>query len=360
MTGRERVLCAINHEEPDRVPRFDSFWEETQEAYGRTADQLAEEFQFDMLNLALDNSMRFPVSRRDEGEWEVVCDRCGYTARRHKGKATLEFIKHENGGPEDWGRLKERFTLEKDGESRVDTRAYFLRTDPAPSWPEAVRRMNESGGGKFRMINFYGPLEGTWRHHGYAETMMDLLAEPEYSSEMFEAITNLTIETLEYALSLGLRLDGAWMVEDMGSTRAPLIGPQTYRELLLPWHKKLGDYLRSRNLKFLVHSCGDIHTLLPGLIEAGVEVIQPLQANTTLHVAKLKEELGDKLCFWGNISVQALAGTREEIRREVLSKVVPAMKGGGYIYHSDHSVPPEVPYENYRYLMELLGEYGVY
>ena len=362
MTGRERVLTVLSYKEADRVPRYDSFWEETIDRYesesGKPMKELLESFDFDIITFSMDVSMRFPVGREDHGDFEIIKDRCGYTVKKYKRKSLLGYQRHEVVGKEDWERERGRLSLDKEGESRMDTEAYFLRTHPAPAWEDAVRNINAAGGDKFRLLQFYGPFEATWRHHGHENTMMDCLLEPELVSEMFEASTDLTIETLEYGLSLGLEIDGCWMVEDLAYTKSLLISPETYRALIFPQHKRLGDYFHKKGLKFFVHACGDTSAILPDFIEAGVDALQPLQANTRMRVPALKEQYGNKITLFGNVDVRKLTGSFADIEEEVRRVVVPGKKGGGYIYHSDHSIPPEISLENYMYLIKVLDEIG--
>ena len=161
-------------------------------------------------------------------------------------------------------------------------------------------------------------------------------------------------------LDIGCKPDAIWLTEDMGGTRTTLFSPKTYRELLFPCHKKLGDFLHAHDIYFFMHSCGYIEPLLPDLIEAGLNVIQALQANTGMHVADLKRKFGDQLTFFGNISEQSFKKGKEAIEAELRDKIPAAMEGGGYIYHSDHSIPPEVTLETYLYAMKVLDEIGTY
>ena len=362
MTGRERVQAVLSHREADRVPRYDSFWEETAERYeresGKTMKELLESFDFDITVFSMDVSMRFPASRTDCGDYEIIKDRCGYTVKKYKGKSLLGFQHHEVNGREDWERERGRLRLDKNDESRVDTEPYFLRTHPAPSWEDAVRAINAAGGDKYRLITFYGPFEATWRHHGHENMLMNLALEPELIAEMYEAATDLTIETFEYALELGMEIDGGWMVEDLAYTRGLLMSPVTYRALIFPQHRRLGDFLHSKGLKFFVHSCGDATAIIPDYIDAGVDVLQPLQADTGHDVPAHKKQYGDRLTFWGNVNVRKLAGSFEDIEEEVRRVVIPGKKGGGYIYHSDHSIPPEISLENYMRLIKTLDKIG--
>lgn len=91
-----------------------------------------------------------------------------------------------------------------------------------------------------------------------------------------------------------------------------------------------------------------------------MNVLQPLEARAGLDVRQLKSEYGNELCFMGNIDADKLGGRPEEIEAEVRSKVPVARRNGGYIYHSDHSVPSTVSLEQYRFLLDCLARYGTY
>ena len=120
------------------------------------------------------------------------------------------------------------------------------------------------------------------------------------------------------------------------------------------------DFFTSKGKPVLLHSCGKIKTLIPYFIEAGYSAIQPLEAKCDQDVRELKKQFGGKITLFGNIDVRKLSGTKQDVKEEIVSKVPVAMKGGGYIFHSDHSVPPTVSFENYCYAIELMEEYGKY
>ena len=189
---------------------------------------------------------------------------------------------------------------------------------------------------------------------------MDLVAEPEMMAEMFGRITDLTIATVQHMIDIGCKPDAVWLVEDMGGTHTTLFSPQIFDELMLPCHKRLGEFLHANGMYFMMHSCGYIEPFIPRLVEAGLDVLQAIQANTGMHVKTLKPKFGDKLTFWGNISVQKFSEGSDAIEAELREKVPLAMEGGGYIYHSDHSIPPEVSLETYLHAMKVLDEIGTY
>jgi uroporphyrinogen decarboxylase len=134
-----------------------------------------------------------------------------------------------------------------------------------------------------------------------------------------------------------------------------------YREQIMPSHARLFSWFKNRGLPVIYHTDGDFRPLIPSMIEIGVDCFQPLEAKAGLDVRELKPQHGDQLAFMGNIDATVLlTNDLEKVEEEVLSKLSVAKEGGGYIYHSDHSVPPGVTFETYRFVMELVEEYGGY
>ena len=382
MTSRERVIAAIERKPLDRIPRYEGFWEDALERWAAEGMELqpvptlvvegvekkigsavGNYFGFDMAPLYMDVSMRFPTGIiHDDGEKLTITDRSGYTVRRYKNKvSSMDFVEHKVKDTEDWERYKDRLRLDPDDTARVDCDSYFLHTAEYPSWDGLkeifthYRKLE-----RYIPVVVYGPWESAWRHHGFEDSLMDLIAEPEMMGEMFEAITDLTIAVLQKMLDMGCKPDALWLTEDMGGTHTTLFSPGTYRELLFPCHKRLGDFLHANGMHFMMHSCGFIEPLLPDLIEAGLDVIQAIQANTGMDVVALKAKFGDQLTFFGNISELCFRDGKEAIEAELRRKVPVAMEGGGYIYHSDHSIPPEVSFETFCHAMKVLDEVGVY
>ena len=382
MTGRERVIAAIERKPLDRIPRYDAFWEDALQRWqeeglvlpprktitvegeekpvGTPADDF---FGFDMAPLYMDASMRFPTGLvADDGVKITVADRCGYTAQKFKGRASsMHFISHMVEDEEDWETYKDRLTLDLNDTSRVDSESYYLHTKEYPTW-EGFKEIFAAyrATGRFIPITVYGPWEAAWRHHGYENSLMDLVAEPEMMAEMFSRFTDLTIATVKHMIDIGCKPDAVWLIEDMGGTHTTLFSPRTFDELLFPCHKRLAQFLHENGMYFMMHSCGYIEPFIPGLVEAGLDVLQAIQANTGMHLKTLKPKFGDKLTFWGNIAVQKYAEGPAAIEAELREKVPLAMAGGGYIYHSDHSIPPEVSLETYLHTMKILDEVGTY
>jgi uroporphyrinogen decarboxylase len=148
------------------------------------------------------------------------------------------------------------------------------------------------------------------------------------------------------------------MPADLGYRNATLFSPKLYERLIFPAHKKLVDYQHDHGRQFMCHSCGKIDVLIPKFIEAGFDAIQPLEAKCGQDVRELKKLYAGKITLFGNIDIRKLSGTRQDVEEEVVSKIEVAKQGGGYIFHSDHSVPPTVSFENYCYAVELVKKHG--
>jgi uroporphyrinogen decarboxylase len=159
---------------------------------------------------------------------------------------------------------------------------------------------------------------------------------------------------------MGMTFDGALLADDLGYNTGPLISPTLYRNLVFPYHKRLCDRFAEDGLKTILHSDGDVSSLIPHFLDAGFVALNPLEVKAGLDMRKLYEQYGNRLIFYGNIDVRKLSGARAEVEEEVMEKLSFAREHGQYIYHSDHSVPHSVPFENYAYAVELVRRYGVY
>ena len=248
----------------------------------------------------------------------------------------------------------------KPGErARADTEGFPFRLTSEPTWAEAREKGQEIGSdGSYMLAEAYGPHEATWRLHGFTETLMDIAAEPDLIRDMGSTYMGFLMSVIGRCLDEGIAFDGFMLVEDLGTTRGMLFSPDSWRAIHRPLVAAFGAFLRERGLHFWMHSCGNAEVIYEDLIACGLQVINPLEAKAGLDVCKLKRKFGDRLAFFGNMDVIAMAESREAIEAEVRRKLTPFKEEGGYIYHSDHSVPPEVSLERYQYVMELVRKHG--
>jgi uroporphyrinogen decarboxylase len=127
-----------------------------------------------------------------------------------------------------------------------------------------------------------------------------------------------------------------------------------YREIVQPGHKLLFDFAHARGLKVVVHSCGYVEPLVPGMIEAGMDCLQAMEVKAGMDLPTLCKRFGDRISFFGGIDIRVIASNdRKKIDEELRRKIAPVVaKGAGYILHSDHSVPPEVEHDTLKYFFE--------
>jgi len=223
---------------------------------------------------------------------------------------------------------------------------------------ETYRRARAQG--KCVIYSGHACFHPTWSKIGFENELMWMVEQPDWISDMYAAHTQLIIDIYEGMRQLGLEFDATFFGDDLGYVKSSFISPALYRELVLPYHKRLCDHFAAQGLRTILHSDGNVAPLIPGFLEAGFAALHPLEAKAGLDVRDLKRQYGKRLVLFGNIDVRKLSGTRAEVEEEIISKVPVAKEGGGYIYHSDHSVPHSVPFENYCLAMELLKRYGAY
>ena len=146
-------------------------------------------------------------------------------------------------------------------------------------------------------------------------------------------------------------------------TSGPFMDPDTYRSLFKPRHKILCDYVKSHsNMHTFIHSCGSIADLMPDLIEAGIEVFNPVQTNAYhMDPRELKRRFGSACTFWGggieNVGVLN-HGSRQQIRDMVFERMSIFSEGGGFVFNTVHNIMPDVPPENIVAMYEAVADFN--
>ncbi|MDA3798334.1 MAG: hypothetical protein PF692_04545 [Kiritimatiellae bacterium] len=139
------------------------------------------------------------------------------------------------------------------------------------------------------------------------------------------------------------------------------MSPDMYKELIMPAHKKTIDYAHSLGLPVVMHSCGFIEPLLPGMIEAGIDCLQVLEVKAGMDPLRVKKQFGDDIVIFGGMDARNLvANDIDAIQKELQEKIPVLKENSGYILHSDHSIPTNTKYDTYRYFVDeglKLGQY---
>jgi len=289
-----------------------------------------------------------PVVLEETDETILTLDKNGATLRRHKlHDSTPEHVDFT---------VKDRATWEE------FAKPHLLDVDRRRIPLEAYREARKFAAEKQRFFCWGGvaPFEQMHPLCGHEHMLMGMALDPEWVKDMVMTYARLTIKLMEVLFAEEGLPAGFFFYEDMGFKHKPFMSPRMYRDIMQPGHKLLFDYAHSKGCKVIVHSCGFVEELVPGLIEAGMSCLQAMEVKAGMDMPRLFKRFGDRISFFGNIDVRALcANDREWIDRELTTKIPPVINGGGgYILHTDHSEPPDIDYETMCYFLERGREVG--
>jgi uroporphyrinogen decarboxylase len=187
--------------------------------------------------------------------------------------------------------------------------------------------------------------ERAWILRGIEPILMDLAANSAFVEELFDRIVDFNIKITKRLCKFDI--DAFHYGDDWGQQHGLIMGPDMWRRLFKPRLRKMYDIVHAAGYPVSIHSCGDITAIIPDLIEIGVNMICPLQAEA-LDFDLLKREYGKYLTFWGGISTQKILpyGTPDEVRAEIRRVIDILARGGGYILAPSHELQGDIPLEN--------------
>jgi len=191
-----------------------------------------------------------------------------------------------------------------------------------------------------------------------------LAGEKQKFARVLDALTEVHLEFLSRLLPhVRGAVDILVMGDDLGMQRGPQISPDTYRELFLPRHKRIYSYAKQHSgAAIMLHSCGGLYPLIPSLIEAGVEILNPVQTSArNMEPERLKREFGADLTFWGggcDTQGVLIRGAPDQVREDVRRRIEVFAPGGGFVWCQIHNILPDVPPENIVAMFEAAAEFG--
>lgn len=360
MKSRERVLLALNHQEPDRVP-ID---------FGSTISTTIVASAYENLkkHLGLDHETKIRTVRaRTVIPDDSILERFDIDTRALVlGNFTDGFKKIEentmvDGWGTTWRRGDDGHYINVDGPFKnADLSIDALETHqwPDPEDPGLYRGLKERAEFLRKTTDCalvlglpLGIVHQCQFMRGFAEWLMDLYVNPECASRMMEIISNIWIRIAENALdAVGPNVDIVEWGDDIGMQEGPLMNPEIYRKLVKPHHKKMVHAVKMRSdVKIHYHTCGAVSPLIEDIIEIGADALNPVQVSAKgMDPGELKNSFGDRISFWGGIDTHhILPGESPERVREEVRRIVELLgKGGGYILASVHNIQPDVPPQN--------------
>lgn len=386
MDAKERVLTAINHEEPDKVPSFEvsidnlKVYEHYGLKYGYqgNGDLLKKTYDLlkgdtNTLKKFIDKSSKVSDTLTPAIELYkcIGIDLCPIYV------TYLPVFYEREGIIDDYGR---RMYFKKNPCDGMDILYYmggffnnfedfedFPKIDPDDPKRESIyknaKKIEEMFNGKVYTVPTIGGLfEGAWQCFGL-EKFSQFLAHPKILKQIFDERGKFAVEMIKRIIEWGE--DGmVFMGDDYGFKNGLLMSPRYYKQYIFPWIKKMCDLSHKAGLKYFLHSCGDIYDIFGDIINCGVDMIHPIEPTTSnpdYNIFKLYQKYGDQITFVGNVSPQDLADKDSKYIQNYVKKLIDELApGGGYILSSGHSINPAIKLENFLTMHETLKKYGKY
>ncbi len=410
MTSRERVLTALDHKEPDRVPIDLSGHRSSgiaAMAYARLRDYLGlpkrtlrvydpiqqlaivdedvlQIFKVDTVELG----RAFALDDKYWAEWQLPdgtdCLMPVWALPRRSGE---EWTFHATATDRVLGCMPQgvwyfeqnHFPYAESDEAPLQDAFDHCMWAVAASPPGPIvggtdgEALLAEGARKFRastdraIIGLFGGnlLETGQMFYRNDNFLMLLAGEPERAHVFLDRLVEHHIRNLDRFLrAAGPHIDIILFGDDLGMQSGPQISPSTYREFFQPRQARMWRYVKEKapNLKIMLHCCGGVRELLPGLIEAGLDMINPVQITCRgMGPAELKRDFGQRLSFWGgacDTRHMLSNGTPEQIRDHVRELVSIWRPGGGFIFQQVHNIMADVPPQNVVAMLNAAAEAG--
>lgn len=372
---RDRVITALSHREPDRVPRdlggrvssmMINPYKALKKYFGlddcgydtingdyfvveEFDERILKTFDIDFRRVFLKASSGYKKIIREDGTW---LDEIGFT-RRFSG-VYGEMVDHPLRKARDCEDIKKFKFFDAYDPARVEglkERVEYLynKTDYAIVAAGAV-------GGLFETCNLM---------RGFDQFPIDLMLDKKIAHTLLDKLNNYYIELMDTFLNIvGPYIQVVEMADDLGSQNNLLISPQLYREMILPYYKKALDFIKSKtNAKIFHHSCGSVIKAADLLLDAGVDILNSLQPRAAgMDTTFLKDQFGARLSFHGGIDIQEVMprGTLTDIENEVKRRIAIYAPGGAYVICAAHCIQDDVSPENVVALYESAEKWGTY
>jgi len=201
-------------------------------------------------------------------------------------------------------------------------------------------------------------FERLWFLRGFNNTLMDPYTHPDEFSELQNRIVEFSLQEIEEQLKLDV--DGIFFSDDWGTQTGLLMNPDDWRKWFKPQYKRLFDAVHAGGAHAWMHLCGNVRTIVPDLIEVGLDVLNPIQP-MAMDVDDLAASFGGKVCFFGGADVQGTLphGSVQDVEDEVKHLIdIFGRFNGGYIGSTSHTILPETPPENVVALFRAFREYS--
>jgi uroporphyrinogen decarboxylase len=379
MNSRERILTALNHQEPDNVP-FDlagSTWtgitntayqnlrvflgkQREEPEWADVIQQIVIPSDEILMDLNVDTRGLFPLTSHN---WDVnkkltdSGDHWGY----HDEWGFAHIIPKENGY---W------FSLVKHPMEFINPELSEIESYnwPHPSDKERIKGLREKAlrfreQGKLVMIKGLcaGIFEMHQRFRGMTNALVDSFIYPEFSDHLIGKLADLKIEFWKMALAeLADVVDVIAEADDYGTQESQLISPDHFRQYYKPHITRIITSIKKKapKTKIMFHSCGNVRPIIPDFIEIGIDILNPVHINAAgMEPYQLKKDFGKDIVFWGGgVDTQKIlaSGTIDDVKSDVSRNIDALAPGGGFVFAAVHNIQSEVPPENIIAMCEAI------
>lgn len=259
--------------------------------------------------------------------------------------STPEFLDFTVVDEDNWQKAKARMTLDDD---RIP---WQMLRDNYDKWRVEGRWIRA-------MFWFGFDVTHSWMM-GTENMLIALMEEPELVEDMFATYLDRSEKLFQRIWDAGYRFDELFWYDDMGYKGTTFFSPNMYRNLLQPYHTRAVKWAHDKGIVAQLHSCGDVHTLLPDIVATDVDALNPLEVKAGMDAIQIKKDWGDKLTLRGGINA-VLWNDTDKIIEEINHKVPILKENGGFIFSSDHSIPNSVSLENMKRIVEEVKRVGRY
>ena len=352
MNSWERIKRMYEHKEADRVPIIDDPWAGTLRRWTRegmpAGVDWCDYFDVDKIGVInIDISPRYPeVTLEENDRWYIRTSPWGVTMKHFKEEdSTPEFLDFKVTTPEAWAEAKARMTLSDDRIPWDELKANYDKWRAEGRWIRAV-------------FWFGFDVAHSWMM-GTENMLVNMIEEPEFVEDVFDTYLSNTIALYNKMWDAGYHFDEMFWYDDMGYKGTTFFSPNMYRTLLKPYHTRAVQWAHDHGIYAQLHSCGDVMTLLPDIVDTGVDALNPLEVKAGMDALYIKKTYGDKLVLRGGINAVKWNDT-DAILAEIQEKVPILKQNGGFIFSSDHSIPNSVSLENMKRIVAEVKRVGSY
>lgn len=382
MTSRQRLLAALEHREPDRVP-IDLGGNQTgihRLAYQALLDHLGLRESIEIMDpvqqLARPSEavlQRFHVDTRYLAAGPASDWKGGVVQVYRDGRLWHDLVDEFGvrwSMPYDQGLYMDITHHPLANATLAEVRAYpFPRGDDPGRFAGLRQRALE-----LRRYTPYAVVSGIsgvvyetcWYLRGLQQWFIDMLEQPELCETLLDRVLQYWLDWFRAFLDeVGDLVDVIMIGDDLAGQKGPLFRPDFYRQVVKPRQKRLVQYIRSRtSARIWYHTCGACAGFIPELLDNGIDILNPVQISAEgMDPAVLKAKYGDRLVFWGGaIDAQHVLpyASPEEVRQHVRRNLEVWKPGGGYVFNNVHNIQAAVPAENIVALYDAAYEYGFY